>query len=65
MSSQKKVKREIKELKYNFYGHSQFTIKEEICPLILSKVTNFLLHEGKVLIIILYVQITSFLLGWY
>jgi len=48
MSTQKKIKRQIKELKYNFYGISQFAIKEEVCPLILSYVSNNLINEGKV-----------------
>lgn len=48
MSSQKKIKREVKELKYNFYGLTQFAIKEEICPLILSYVSTNLIDEGKV-----------------
>jgi hypothetical protein len=48
MSTQKKVKRQIKELKCNFSGISQFAIKEEICPLILSYVSNKLIEDGKV-----------------
>lgn len=48
MSTQKKIKRQIKELKYNFYGLSQFAIKEEVCPLILSYVANNLIEDGKV-----------------
>lgn len=49
MQTQKKVRRQIKELKYNFFGLSQFTIKEEICPLVLSYVSNKLINEGKVI----------------
>jgi len=48
MSTHRKIKRQIKELKYNFSGISQFAIKEEICPLILSYVSNNLIEDGKV-----------------
>jgi len=48
MSTQKKIKRQIKELKSHFYGLSQFAIKEEVCPLILSYVSNKLIEDGKV-----------------
>jgi len=59
MSTQRKIKRQIKEIKYNFYGQSQFAIKEEICPLILSFVSNKLIEEGKVKKIILYPNLNS------
>ncbi len=47
----KKTKRQIKEMKQYFPGLSQVTIKEEICPIILSKITGYLLDMGKVIII--------------
>ena len=49
MSSMKKTKRQIKELKQYFPGLPQMSIKEEICPIVLSKITGFLLDMGKVL----------------
>lgn len=48
MSSMKKVKREIKELKHYFFGISQISIKEEVCPLVLSYITSTLTELGKV-----------------
>jgi hypothetical protein len=46
----KKIKRELKELKYNFFGYSLQTIKEEIAPIALAKVSYYLGHYGKVFI---------------
>ena len=42
----KKVKREIKELKYSFPGCSNNSIREEIVPLILSRISNNLIDFG-------------------
>jgi replication factor C subunit 1 len=41
----RKVKREIRELKYSFHGCPSISIKEEIVPLILSKVTDKLIED--------------------
>lgn len=43
----KKIKREIKELKYSFSNCSNTSIKEEISPLILSKISNYLIDFGN------------------
>lgn len=43
----RKVKRELRELKYSFPGISTKSIKEEIVPLVLSKIANNLVDYGK------------------
>jgi replication factor C subunit 1 len=43
----RKIKREIKELKYSFPNCSNTSIKEEIAPLILSKISNNLIDFGN------------------
>jgi hypothetical protein len=50
MSTMKKTKRQIKEMKQYFPGLPQLAIKEEICTIILSKITGYLLDMGKVII---------------
>lgn len=44
----KKSKRLIREFKYSFHDAGQRAIKEEIAPLVLSKIANNLNDYGKV-----------------
>lgn len=44
----KKIRRELKELKASFTGYNLQAIKEEVAPIILSKIGNYLADLGKV-----------------
>jgi hypothetical protein len=43
----KKIKRELKELKVCFPNNSLKSIKEEVVPVVLAKITDFLTNEGQ------------------
>jgi hypothetical protein len=45
-STIRKVKRQIRELKYTFPDQNLITIKEESVPLIMSKIANSLIRDG-------------------
>jgi hypothetical protein len=46
-STIRKIKREIKEIKYSFPNCSMRSVKDEIAPLVLSKIANNLVNFGE------------------
>ncbi len=46
-STIRKIKRQIRELKYSFPDQNMITIKEETVPLIMSKISNSLIEDGN------------------